>query len=58
MYIFRKNLSGEWVQEAKLTKSSAGEQFGRRVSLEGDQLMVATDHDNAYIYERMVDSNK
>ena len=56
VYIFRKNLSGEWIQEAKLTKSSAGEQFGRGVSIDGDQLMIGADHDSAYIYVRTADS--
>jgi hypothetical protein len=56
-YIYSERISsGEWIQEAKLTKSSAGEQFGRGVSIDGDQLMIGTDHDSAYIYVRTADS--
>ncbi|MDX1702137.1 MAG: hypothetical protein R3250_16040, partial [Melioribacteraceae bacterium] len=53
VYIFEKNSNGEWIQKAKLTKNSGTEQFGKGVSLDGDKLMIGTDHDSAYVYLRV-----
>lgn len=61
-YIFKREHTGTWSQEAKLTPSdgSAGDHFGQSVSLSGDRAIVGAyyDDDNgsfsgsAYIFKR------
>ncbi len=62
VYIYRKQLSGEWLEVQKLIANDAhvAQEFGYAVDLQGDALLVGAHHDHtngsasgcAYLFER------
>ena len=57
-YVYEK-VGGVWTNEQKLTASdgAAGDQFGRSVSISGDQLVVGTSSGSVYVYQKDVNGN-
>ena len=53
VYVFEQDSSGAWQEVQKLENIQGAESFGRRISVSGDNLLVAEGSSNVNVYERL-----